>query len=168
MKFKVVKGTETFDKLTAFREHVKDVSKQAQDVVNKLGGGKYCRKSNKLAGGLSAIEFETKPEGYKVVGERWQGLYYPKVSNKADLVLINGLPTIEYNELNSIVQFTGMQFVPYGGGLACIHTVGLIFGDDVMLINVEKGCEYTPPNDVVEILASEYNKLEKKLNHKKE
>jgi hypothetical protein len=168
MKFKVVKGTETFEKLAAFRERVKDVSKQATNMATLLGGARYCHRSNKLAGGLSAIEFETKPEGYKVVGEKWQHLYYPKASNKKDCALIEGLPTIDYDELNTIVNFEAPQTVSSERGIAWISTVGLTFGDDEMLISVPTGCKYTPPTDVVEILESEYDKLKKKLNPDKE
>jgi hypothetical protein len=168
MKFKVVKGTETFDKLVAFRAHVNDVNKQAKDMVTQLGGARYCRKSNKLAGGLSAIEFETKPEGYKMAGEKWQHLYYPKASNKKDCALIEGLPTIDYDELNSIVNFKAPQTISAERGILWVSTVDLTFGDEEMLIGVRSGCEYEPPADVVEILESEYDKLKKKLNPDKE
>lgn len=167
MKFKVVKGTETFDKLVAFRAHVDDVKKQAEDVVALLGGIRYCHKANKLAGGIGAIEFENKPDGYKVVGEKWQGLYYPKVSNKKDCALIEKLPTIEYNELNSIVNFKAPQTISTERGILWVSTVTLTFGDNESLIDVSNGCTYDPPADVVEILESEYDKIRKKLNPNK-
>lgn len=163
MKFKVEKGTETFKKLIELEKKVKDVTQQQQAVVKQLGGEIFCKQSHKLAGGLSAIKFETKPDGYKVVGEKYQSLYYPKATNKVDCKIISDLPVIEYDELNSIVNFKAPQTVSVDGGIAWISTVGLIFGKNEMLIEVENGCKYIPPKDVIQILESEYEELKIKL-----
>jgi hypothetical protein len=90
-------------------------------------------------------------------------LDYPKVANKKDTELIQVLPTLSYKELNDIVGFKGNQTISRGCSLAWIHTVGLLWGDPI-LIEVENGCEYTPIPDMIEILESEYLQLEATLS----
>ena len=77
--------------------------------------------------------------------------------------MYSDLPTIKYGELNTIVNFKSPQVV----GLSFIQSVGLVFGQDEMLIEVANGCKYTPPVDVVEILESEYEKLKVKIEKTK-
>lgn len=167
MKFKVLKGTDTFQKLEELRIKVTDVNNQAKDVVKKLEGKRYCGRSHKLAGGISAIEFDTKPEGYKPVGGSWRSLYYPKSVNKTDCKLIESLPTVEYSELNDIIGFNAPQTVSSEKGILWISTIGLIFGENEMLIEVHDGCKYEAPVDVVEILNSEYFALKEAHEAKK-
>lgn len=163
MKYKIVKGTETFNKLLRLKEEIKRVNKEASDVVKKLGAEKYCKKNGKLVGGIGGIQFDSKPEGYKVIGKEWQNFYYPKVSNKKDLKLIENLPTIDYDALNSIIGFNGPQTIETNNGIFWINTVGLIWGDDYVLIDIDDECEFEPNKDTVEILGSEYITLKSKI-----
>lgn len=167
MKFKVLKGTDTFQKLEELRLKIKEVNNQAFNVVRELGSTRYCKKNGVLAGGISAIEFTSKPEGYINMGKSWQSLYFPKAKNKKDLELISKLPTIDYSELNTIVNFEGNQVVETDAGLAFIKTIGLIFGENEMLIDIEDGCKYCPPKDIIEILSSEYFALKEAHEAKK-
>lgn len=163
MKFKVSKGTETFKKLQQLMSKIEDVDAQAKKVVKKLGGKEYASAQRSLAGGIAAIQFDEKPEGYKMVGEKWQRLYYPKATNKKDLNLISDLPTIEYAELNDIVGFKGPQTTSHSLGLAWVSSVGLAMGKTVAVIEVAEGCKYSPPKDILEIKDSEYQRIKKKI-----
>lgn len=162
MKFKILKETETFEKLMKLKERIISVNEQAADAIKLLGATKYCKAQNRLAGGVCAIEFEKKPDGYRRVGDRWSDLYYPKVSNKIDSELLQTLPTMDYKELNDIINFEGNQTIAAERGMFWIHTVGLTWGENEILIDVENGCKYDAPTDVVEILESEYLKLKEK------
>lgn len=162
MKFKVVKGTKTFNKLSELKNKVVFVNQEAENLVKTLGGKRYCKHQHVLAGGIAAIEFDSKPDDYKIMGEKYQNLYYPKVSNKKDCKLIQELPTLDYKELNSLVNFNGPQTIPNDHGFGWVSTVGIIWGEDEILIEVPSGCKYTPPEDLIEIVESEYEKLKEK------
>lgn len=165
MKFKIAKTTETFKKLAEFKKQVESVNTQAGKLSKELGGtGRYCKKIHRLAGGVSGIEFKQKPEGFKVVGEPYQNLYYPKVTNKTACKQIEALPTLEYNALNSIIGFKSPQTVSADRGIVWINAPSVIWGKNEMLLDIESGCKYTPPSkDIVEILESEYEKLKNKI-----
>jgi DNA-directed RNA polymerase subunit N (RpoN/RPB10) len=168
MKFKISKGTETFNKLVELKEKVITVNEAARAVVNELGASKYCHRSHHLAGGISALVFDKKPEGYKEVGEKYQNFFYPKVANKAALEKIESLTLVEFDDLNKIVGFKAPQTVSSERGIMWISTVGLTWAEhgipeEDMVMDIENGCKYTPPADVVEILESEYEKLRTKL-----
>lgn len=165
MKYKIKKGTETFKKLVILQQHIKEVESEAFKIVESLGATKYCKAFNKLAGGISAIRLEKKPEGFKNVDKDWRMLFYPKASNKKVCKEIESLPTIKYDELNNIIGFEAPQTVSCERGIGWVNTVGLIFGKDFMLLDVENGCVFKPNKDTIEILESEYQKLKSKLNN---
>lgn len=162
MKYKVLKGTETFKKLSDLKKEIDRVSKDAYAVVKKLGATEYCEKSHRLAGGISAIGFEKKPEGYKNVDNEWRNLYYPKASNKDICKMIESLPTLPYEALNDIIGFKGPQTTSESRGIGWVNTVGIKFGKNFMLIDVYNGCKFKPNKDTKEILESEYIKLKGK------
>jgi hypothetical protein len=162
MYYKISKGTETFKKLMELKKKVEGVNKQANAAVGKLNGQRYAKAQGKLAGGISAIEYKEKPDGWKQVGNTWQNLYAPKSTTKAAWEIINVLPTIEYDELNKIVNFKAPQTVSSDGGIAWVSTVGIAWGDKQILMEVTTGCKYKPLPDIVEIVESEYMKLKPK------
>lgn len=163
MKYKVLEGSETFERLVRLQKKIIRVNNKARAVVKQLNGSKYCKRSHVLAGGIAAIQFDSKPEGYKVVGREHEMLFYPKAKNKHDLALINKLPVIEYDELNCIVNFEAPQTYSSENGLFWINTVGISFGSSFILIDVPKECKYSPNPDIIEILESEYMELYNKL-----
>jgi hypothetical protein len=159
MKYKVIKNTETYNRLVDLEKKIIDANLQTKNVVELVSGLRYCANQNSLAGGISAIEFKTKPDGFKSVGNKYQSLYYPKASNKKVCDLINNLPKIKYDELNTIVDFKAPQTISTENSLCWVSTVGIIFHKENILINVNNGCDYTPLSDMIEIVESEYENL---------
>lgn len=165
MKYKILKGTDLFNKLTDLNKRMKKVKKAATDLAASLGGGKVATTNRYLAGGIDAIEFKEKPEGWRSVGNSWEGLYYPKAVNKSILKQISELPVIKIDELNDIVGFRSGQTKFSGGGFVWIKSVGMQWHKDFILMETADGTEYTPLPDVIEILGSEYDELSKKIKN---
>ncbi len=165
MKFKVLKGTETFSKLDALKDKVISVRMAAIKAVESLGSTRHCKRASVLAGGVAALHFEEKPEGYKIIDAQ-RKLYFPKASKKKDYEMLWNLPTVTYSELNDIIGFKGGQVVERDDKSYWISTVGWNWGKEEMLIETESGCKYTPNSDMIEILESEWYALEEK--HKSE
>lgn len=172
--YKILKGTETYKKLCALWDKMQSVRDEAEKLCKELGGEEFAtsNQSAHMAGGIGAIQFKEKPEGWKMVGQSWQKLYMPKADQKKMWEKINALPTVEYKELNDIVGFGGSQGVCTDGGLAWVKCPGMMKGKNLFLMGVTKGAKYTPPNkDFIEITGSEYEKIEKliqKADKKKE
>lgn len=126
MKYKVLKGTELYEKLLAFEAKVKANAAEAEAFVVSIGGGDIARRSSsRVIGEIGAISFRSKPDGWKKVGESWQGLYMPLAKNKEMCQRIAALPTIPIDEANELIKFKQgfgsggsslTHFVTYGDG----------------------------------------------------
>lgn len=170
MKYKILKGTATYGQLEALWKRMMAADRAAyklvQDIRKVMGlpykGSKhtYASQNDLLAGGIMAIGFDTKPDGWKVVGEPWQKLFAPKANQKELWDRIKVLPKLQLHELNDIVGFK--KGVSAGNDLSwVIHRApGMEWVDGAFLMEVPSACKYTPPNaDIVEILESEYRRL---------
>lgn len=159
MKFKILKGTETFEKLTALAEEIKRVEIAADDLVRSVGGKTHCRSNFYLAGGVAAVVFDKQPEGWKKVGD--DGHYMPKVKNKELSERFKALPTLS---LQLIQDITGYPSGEIGenkdGQLVRFGVPGIAWNDEYVLFNASSTAPWTPPNaDFIEILESEYIRL---------
>jgi len=159
MKFKVLKGTETYNKLQAFQEKSKELRKIALDFANSLGFEEYIENQKHRAGGISAFVSREKKEGYKQVFTRHRSnLIFPKTTkaNKELIAKIEALPVITDDEYNSIIgfksDFYGLQFIRAFG----YRRVNI---KDCYLIDLSGVTKYTPKPDMIEILESEYISL---------
>ncbi len=160
MKFKVSAGNETYEKFMALREKIDLVNTESEAVVESLGGKRYCKGHNVAYGGIAAIQFlRQPPQGFKMVGESYRNLYYPKATQKELIKKFNLLPTIRYDEINDIVNFHAPQTINSGEGLQWISCIGLHWGKEDVLITIPDGAKYTAPKHVIEILESEYERL---------
>ncbi|HQV53974.1 MAG TPA: hypothetical protein PLX17_00585 [Chitinophagaceae bacterium] len=164
MKFKILKGTELYNQLVALRKKIDHVQSESAKLAKEFGGGEVATSGRNLAGGIDAVEFKEKPEGWKVVGETWQKLFYPKSdkSNKEIHEKIQALPVVKFEELNSLVKFD-IQGATSGRGLAFVKSVACAWGKGYVLIEVHENCKYTPVEGMIEILESEYKKLMDKI-----
>lgn len=162
MKFKIVKGNPLYDSFMELKKRTMEVNKAANDFAKKVGGKASCRSQNVAYGGISAIEFDAKPEGWRMVGDKYRHLFFPKATNKELLKEIAALPKIQYDEINNIVGFDAPQTVTSNQGILWVNCVGISYGKDYILLNVTSGAKYNPPKHVIEILESEYEKLNKK------
>lgn len=159
MKFKILKGTETFNKLSDFEKEIKRVNKIAIDLSKELGGdekGTHLGYSFELAGGISGIKMPLKPEGWKDASKNHHNYFYPKInkSNKDVLDKINALPILKYKDLNDIVGFSFQSH-----GMTWFNCPGIYWGKEYILMDVNDQCNFCPNEDMIEILGSEYIKL---------
>lgn len=170
MKFKIPKGTETYEKLEALWERIHAADSAAYALVRSIrkemglpheGDEHNYAGSRHLAGGIAAIQFETKPEAWKQVGKPYQRLYAPLAREKAMWARIKALPIVPVEDLNNIVGFERFVSIADGGdGLVAHRAPGMRLVPDAFLMEVPSKATYTPPNgDIIEILESEYNRL---------
>jgi hypothetical protein len=167
MKYKISKGTELFKTLTDLRKKMDKVQKQAKELAIEFGGTTAATNGRHLAGGIDAVEFKEKPDGWRSVGNSWQNLYYPKADKKNKEIheKIQALPVLEFKELNDAVGFTGNQSVCTDNGFSFIKTVGMQWHKDFILMEVAEKTKYTPIKSVEEILGSEFDKLSKRIKN---
>lgn len=170
MKYKILKGTATYHKLEALCKRMMAADRAAyklvQEIRKEMGlphkGSKhtYASQSDVLAGGIMAIGFDAKPEGWKVVGEPWQKLFAPKANRKDLWERIKVLPKLQLHELNDIVGFKKGMSASKDLSWVIHRAPGMEWVDEAFLMEVPSNCKYTPPNaDIVEILESEYQRL---------
>ena len=164
MKYKILKGTELFKNLSSLKKKMVDVRKQSNELAVEFGGIASATNGRYLAGGMDAVEFKEKPEGWRSVGNSWQNLYYPKADkkNKEIHAKIQALPKIEFEDLNELVGFTG-QFCSDDRGIAHVKSVSIKWHKDFILMETAEGTEYNPVDGVIEILGSEYDKLSSRI-----
>jgi len=156
--YKILKGTDLFNKLNDFKKRGDVAREAANKLAKELGSNEDAYTTGGDIGGIDALHFDEKPQGWRSVGNKWQSLYYPKADQKELHEKINALPIVKREELNEIVGFSGMQIAD----MAIIKSVGMAWHKDYCVMEVAAGCRYTPPKDAIEILHSEYDKLKSK------
>ena len=160
MKYKVLNTSPLGKKLIELKDKMLDAAKQADKIAKELKAKKYCRYMHGIAGGISAIEFDEKPAGWKKVGAKWQSLYMPMANKKELWTKINALPVIGYDELNSILNFRKQTYCK-GAGMYHVNCPGVMWRKDCILIEVQEELKYKPVSGMKEITVSEFVKLEK-------
>lgn len=166
MYFKIESGSEVYNKLKELQKKCNDVKKQLTALpllVDEATGDVYSS-GEYLAGDVVGIVCKKKPEGWKQTGEKHLNCYMPKVNkqNKEILDAIAAIPKVDAKELNSIVGFKAPQTPPSERGIVFVKTVNISFAKNYILMSVTKGCKYKPLPGIVEIVASEYEKLKPK------
>jgi hypothetical protein len=160
MKYKILKGTETFGKLHELNSKMKKCEAAASSLAIELGGSKDGKRLSRgldcIAGGLAGIEMKTKLEGWRYASKNHYGFYYPRriKQNKEVLDRIENLPVLTYNDLNEIVSFDQQA-----SGMRWFNCPGVDWRDEYILLHIDNDCYFTPNADMVEILESEYIKL---------
>lgn len=148
---------------TQFMERVKAVKDEARALAIELSDSEtFYSRPHTLAGGIGALIFKEKPEGWKQVGEKWQRAFYPKASNKSVCKRIESLPVILADEMNAIIGFEAgtSSEEPNQPGIVWYGSFGLKEGKGKQfLINVPNGMSFKPVDGMVEITNSEYTSL---------
>ena len=162
MKFKILPGCELFDKLTAIQSKVqssKDVIKST--LIEKGYTGEHAQASSHYLLKVDGIEIHgEKPKGWKVV-DKYQQLYFPLAANKKDLEWVTALPSVSNDELNDLLNFS----FSVGGGLELYYRPGVAWHKEFILVNTGDAT-YVNVEGMIEILESEYTKLENKAKAK--
>lgn len=153
MKYKVNKGTELFDKLVAFQSKMTEVNNKALELCKELGGKRFSV-NGEIAGGISSIEFDEQPKGWRKTSLK--GFYQPSdfKKNKEVIDKMRSLPRLSFKDFNEIVGYE-LQFV---GNMIC--TMPQVFWKkDFVLLSFNEAAKYTPVEDMEEITVSEFNSL---------
>lgn len=166
MYIRINKGTPTFEKLEELLKKMKVVHDVRNKFLDKVGAEKFVPGYWTLAGGIASIYFDKQPEGWARAGNKGDNLYVPKKrkSNKELIEEMEKLPRVKYEELNSIVGFKQQERPnPDRPGRGFIKTLcpRMFYRKDYHLMEIEKGLKFKLNEDMVEILESEFIKLEK-------
>lgn len=163
MKFKILKGTESFDKFMALQDLISGCHKAAAAVAKKVGVKEWHPAWWAMSGGISAFVFDKKPAGWaNAFIPHEDKAYMPKknlVSNKELLAEIRELPVVQADALNKIVKYdpgkcrSGRQIMRHPGFLIKKDYVLLTFSDYVV--------KYKGTKDMIEITHTEFEKLSK-------
>lgn len=166
MNFKIIPGSQLFDDCHQLYTKGKECrSKAIKWIENYFGEKKrYSIPIHSLWGGLSGVELDQKPEGWKKVGKSYQKLFAPKVNNKAIQKEWDELPFVKKSEIKELLNYgnySGMS----DGVLVWNNLPEIIFSDNLILIKTSSVAKsYTPVSGMVEILGSEYNSLNNKIS----
>lgn len=164
MYWKVLKGTELFDKLDHIRMGVIAAQNCAWDLAKKQGAESVRGDMFILAGGISGMHFPNgKPSGYKkVYSSHFTDCYMPSDIKKNDKLLaeIKALPRIEYTALNDVLKYKKSDVIFSDNRM--VFYPRTMFQKKEMLISLpDYVTGYKPVKDMIEITVSEYNKLNK-------
>ncbi|MFT4168033.1 MAG: hypothetical protein QM653_02790 [Dysgonomonas sp.] len=150
--YKVPRDSETGKKFLKIEERKQECFKAVKEFIKDFGATQFRYSRWSLWGGIDSIIFEKEPnlKVWKKVGYQE---YYPKANSKEGKELISKmkeLPTVDFNELNSIV---GYKTDWYG------H-IGFSHGDkDFFGFIIDSDWKANIPTDCIEITASEYEIL---------
>lgn len=166
MKFKVLAGSETFNKLQAIEKKIRESNRLVKAIITELGAEEWLNKGSEyVAGEIGGVRFKEKPDGWKAV---YAGIHYncfmPKSikQNRPLLDRIAEIPRVKRSEVNDCVCFK-RQWV----GLMQLSGIGVNWGDTFSLIVISEEAEYTPMPDMEEITVSEYNRLKLQLEEER-
>jgi hypothetical protein len=156
MKYKVVKGTATFEKLTALNETLKACHEAMVPLFNEFKASQYIPlKDNAIAfGGFAGLIFKKSPPPHWAKVKGTKNAWYPKnwAVNKSVIDRIEKLPTVSLAEYNEAIGLTNpepeIQFNRYGFTYIEDQELFLI---ECSSVNVSE--------DLVEILGSEFIRL---------
>ncbi|MBD2700108.1 hypothetical protein IC229_05645 [Spirosoma sp. BT702] len=158
MKYIVLKGSETFEKLLAIRKRIDQSDAIARELVAEFGATEYLGGgSDYVAGNLQGLRLQQKPEGWKqVYANRHHNCFFPKSNkqNKPLLDRIAAIPKVSTSELNNCVGFK-RQWV----GLTRLNRIGAKWGDDFILVEISEEATYQPLADMEELTITEFKRL---------
>lgn len=157
MYFKILEGTATYDLLLAFQEKIKECKAAAKAFSDEQGATAYAGKRGTVGGGIGALCFDSKPEGYKLV--QAPNYYYPKSikANNALHDVIAALPTVTNKELNAIVGYKA-GLTSEGDHMYFSDRPGVTWGEGWIAIDTGR-LGLKDNADAIEILESEWRAL---------
>jgi hypothetical protein len=161
--YKVDMSTETGKKLLKLQKRMTACDKAAKIFLKSIPGASIqlyqSNSGGTIAGGIVAIHFKKKPEGWKIVGESYQQLYIPLSKNKKIWETIQALPTVKEDEINEIVGWpSGLQV---GEGLSIYHRPGFGIGELFTVVSWPRKIKKPSNPDLIEITGTEFEELSK-------
>lgn len=166
MYYIIKKGCELFDQLNALNVQIKEDKKYNSELVKELGGKDWGR-NERVLNQIAAIEFDSKPEGWRVVGEPYQKFFLPKMSgvNAAKLKEHKAI----YEKINLRPAITRQAISRMVGYRSIFGNPGVNFGPEFHLVAYPDKSDKNdakPVKGMKEILGSRYTKLKAELDKK--
>lgn len=165
MRFKILKGTETYNSLTGLLDKMIAANNEAKTLAMSLGAKEWLLATGPyaIAGGLSGLRFPERPKGWKkVFSKRYNDIYFPSTHLKDNQGLIEkiwGLTIVNANDLNVIVGYVEQDIYTDRGMIWSTYP-GFSFKNDMFLLSLHEKAVYDNTNaDIVEITMSEYKSL---------
>lgn len=157
----IEKSTELGQEIAKVMKKRSDCIDAANTLAKELGGTHICSAFHKLGGGIAAIEFPNgKPSAdWKVMGEKGDNLFYPKIKAKELLGKIEALPTLEYEEFTSIIGFPTPQTSCGEKSILWISHPKMETTETHYLLIVEQGCRMAIKDGMTIVSKSEYYAL---------
>lgn len=158
MRYKIALGSELYSKLDALKSRLLEVGNAAQTLAEEYGFKEYVADQNSLRGGIAAFRIagEVDKKEWSRVGKKYQRLYFPKhtKNNKGLRLKLLALPTMSYEELNVILNFSpGCK-----EGFTWYSCPLVYYKEEYILVNVGNQT-YVPVEGMTEIMDSEYFSL---------
>lgn len=172
MKFKILKGTKTFDALTKLKADIIRAEEAAMTLCKELGGVNSCRPKGSIGGGIEGIDFGVKEKPIEPCKRGWEGpeikkrgwikhdpdlpFRQPKVipQNLDIIKRMNDLPVVYVSRFNSIIPLECRLDDMTHWNLSTI-----IFAKDLILLDIAEWAKRETNTDLIEILTEEYNDL---------
>ena len=165
MKYKVNKGTETFNKIESWFEEVSESRNEAMNLVEELTGERkpyFPDDDILLKGGISAIPFKEHP------GKLWikrrasedVNYYMPHGRFKAIKDVRERIRNLTKVSMTDLMKHLGLSF------METFSTPAVSFGKDCYLVTLTKELyESREENgDLIEVTHSEYEQLKRKVS----
>lgn len=166
MKYKILAGTDTFNKLLAIQKRMQEADGVIKALVAEFGAEEWLGNGyGYIAGDLIGIWFAQKPDGWTEIRSKHRNFFCPKSSvkgNKPLLERIAAIPKVKTSELNECVGFK-----PQRVDLTQYNSIGVEWGSEFHLIEVPDDADYTPLDDIIEVLGSEYKRLKLQLEEER-
>lgn len=158
MFYKVDKNTEIGKQLVKLQEEMKVCHNAAIELTEKFGGTGYAGKMFCVAGGIRAIAAPSKPKGWKKTGR--EGTYIVGERAKEDKKLIEALPVVTNDQLNTIISYTEFEKPTDFGSYHVTYRPSIQWLEDCIVFKVSEEDPYKPTSSgIQEITKSEYELL---------
>lgn len=160
MFLKVPSTSPAYPKFMEIKEKIIQVNESLRNFEAKYGAEASASSSPSIAfGACDALQIKEKPEGWKMMGNKWQNLYAPTAKLKDVCKEMSELPRIEWDEICDIVGVESFRTGAGGNGISIIHGMGLAWGTDCVLFEIEKGCAFDTTLGIIEVTETEYEAL---------
>lgn len=167
MYYIVKSKSKLFNQLQELSKNMKSANNAAFKLAKEMGFSEIHTEFDSLAGGISAVCANKKPDGYcYAFGSKHNKAFFPKKinANKEILKKIAELPVIKNDVLNKIIKYDGFNTkkdaaAGRNGGRRISLRPGISFDKNCVLIEIPDYIKYQPVDGMQEILASKFKTL---------
>lgn len=164
MKFKILKGTELFQKYIDLKTEMERCDKAALMMMREVGAVSVRGDYFAVAGGISSFQFKDnkKPDGWAYAHNDSRTDFVPAKNRKANKELldkIKALPCVTFEQFNAPLKY---NWRIHDNNRISYHP-GLWWKKSYILVEIsDQYSRYKPVKDMIELTTSEFNKLKGK------